>query len=279
MPVGAPLASRRTSKTENGRRSSGSWPAPGLHHDELSGRGGGGDRGRGEREDVVVGRQRRLAITPAATSIGIAAVYCTNRGHVRYLRMLSNSMAAAAAGDARTCSRSSCSSTRAAARTRRGSRRSSRPSASSTRPPHRRSSTSLLVVRQLLARELFSPAWISVGVLVWLGALAAAAGAALMWRNLATFALVLDAATATRADERARSCWRPSALLVPAAGAAAAPRGAARRAASGRRCCVAIVARRWRRRSALRGRGVPRGLERASDRRGVDRARPSRARA
>ena len=42
----------------------------------------------------------------------------------------------------------------------------------------------LLVVRQLAAREVFSPAWLSVGVLVWLGALAAAAGAALMWANL-----------------------------------------------------------------------------------------------
>ncbi len=30
----------------------------------------------------------------------------------------------------------------------------------------------LLVVRQLLAREVFSPAWISVDVLTWLGAMA-----------------------------------------------------------------------------------------------------------
>ena len=54
----------------------------------------------------------------------------------------------------------------------------------------------LLVVRQLLAREVFSPAWVSVDVLTWLSALAAAAGATLMWRNLMTFSLVLDAATA-----------------------------------------------------------------------------------
>src|SRR5207302_7981436 len=39
----------------------------------------------------------------------------------------------------------------------------------------------LLVVRQIVAREVFSPAWLSVGVLVGLGALATAAGAALMW--------------------------------------------------------------------------------------------------
>jgi predicted AlkP superfamily phosphohydrolase/phosphomutase len=55
----------------------------------------------------------------------------------------------------------------------------------------------LLVLRQLLAREVFSPAWISVDVLAWLSAMAAAAGAVLMWRNLVAFSLVLDAGTAT----------------------------------------------------------------------------------
>ena len=55
----------------------------------------------------------------------------------------------------------------------------------------------LLVLRQLFAREVFSPAWVSVGVLVWLGAAAAAVGSVLMWRNLLTFALVLDTSTAT----------------------------------------------------------------------------------
>jgi predicted AlkP superfamily phosphohydrolase/phosphomutase len=53
----------------------------------------------------------------------------------------------------------------------------------------------LLVVRQLLARQVFSPAWISVDVLAWLSAMAAAAGTALMWRNLVTFSLVLDLPT------------------------------------------------------------------------------------
>src|SRR4029079_857197 len=52
-----------------------------------------------------------------------------------------------------------------------------------------------LVVRQLFARELFSPAWVSVAVLSWFGAAAAAAGAALMWANLRTFSLVLTADT------------------------------------------------------------------------------------
>jgi predicted AlkP superfamily phosphohydrolase/phosphomutase len=50
----------------------------------------------------------------------------------------------------------------------------------------------VLVFWQLLSLELFSPAWISVGVLVWLGAFAAAVGSALVWRNVTTFALVLD---------------------------------------------------------------------------------------
>ena len=53
-----------------------------------------------------------------------------------------------------------------------------------------------LVLRQLLAHEVFSPAWISVGVLVWLSAAMSVAGAALMWRNLVTFSLVLDESTA-----------------------------------------------------------------------------------
>src|SRR5258708_36539300 len=52
-----------------------------------------------------------------------------------------------------------------------------------------------LVMRQLFARELFSPAWTSVAVLSWLGAAAAAAGAALLWANLRTFSLVLTAGT------------------------------------------------------------------------------------
>ncbi len=58
-----------------------------------------------------------------------------------------------------------------------------------------------LVVRQLFARELFSPAWTSISVLSWLGAAAAAAGAVLMWANLRTFTLVLATDTV---DEMAK---------------------------------------------------------------------------
>src|SRR5476649_1741712 len=60
---------------------------------------------------------------------------------------------------------------------------------------------SLLVVRQLFAREVFSPAWVSVDVLTWLSAMAAAAGATLMWRNLVTFSLVLDARSEEHTSE------------------------------------------------------------------------------
>jgi predicted AlkP superfamily phosphohydrolase/phosphomutase len=55
-----------------------------------------------------------------------------------------------------------------------------------------------LVMRQLLARELFSPGWVSVGVLTWLAAAAAAAGAGLMWANLRAFELVLEPETSRR---------------------------------------------------------------------------------
>jgi len=50
----------------------------------------------------------------------------------------------------------------------------------------------LLVLRQLLARELFSPAWISVAVLAWLATAAAGIGAGLMWANLKTFGQVIE---------------------------------------------------------------------------------------
>lgn len=50
----------------------------------------------------------------------------------------------------------------------------------------------LLVVWQLVAREPFSPAWISVSVLARLATFSAAAGALLMWANLETFGVALE---------------------------------------------------------------------------------------
>jgi predicted AlkP superfamily phosphohydrolase/phosphomutase len=72
----------------------------------------------------------------------------------------------------------------------------------------------VLVARQLLARELFSPAWISVGVLAWFGALAAGAGSALMWANLSTFRLVLAPATVAAMTQGALALAVSSALFL-----------------------------------------------------------------
>ena len=72
----------------------------------------------------------------------------------------------------------------------------------------------LLVARQLLARESFSPAWISVGVLAWLGAVAAAAGSALLWANLSTFSLVLAPETVAAMTQGALALAVSSALFL-----------------------------------------------------------------
>jgi hypothetical protein len=56
----------------------------------------------------------------------------------------------------------------------------------------------LVVLRQLLATELLSPGWISFRFLVWISALAATIGSALMWANLRGFRSVLAEATVRR---------------------------------------------------------------------------------
>jgi predicted AlkP superfamily phosphohydrolase/phosphomutase len=129
----------------------------------------------------------------------------------------------------------------------------------------------LLVLRQLLAREVFSPAWISVDVLTWLGAIAAAGGALLMWRNLVTFSLVLEPATATALIESTLVLAATAVLCVllgifrlkaPDARAIWAPLFAILLASS-----VAALL-------ALRGRGVPPLLEARPIDAAFDRARP-----
>ena len=129
----------------------------------------------------------------------------------------------------------------------------------------------LLVLRQLLAREVFSPAWISVDVLTWLGALAAAGGALLMWRNLVTFSLVLEPATATALIESTLVLAATAVLCVllaifrlkaPDARAIWAPLFAILLVSS-----VAALL-------ALRGRGVPPPLEARPIDAAFDRARP-----
>ena len=55
---------RMISKTENGRRSNGSLPRPGLDHDELSWLGRGSYFGSSEGDDVVIGREARVLNDP-----------------------------------------------------------------------------------------------------------------------------------------------------------------------------------------------------------------------
>lgn len=71
-----------------------------------------------------------------------------------------------------------------------------------------------LVLRQLFARELFSPAWVSVGVLTWLVAVSALAGAGLMWANLQTFELVLEPSTIRQMTNGAITLVVSAACLV-----------------------------------------------------------------
>ncbi len=72
----------------------------------------------------------------------------------------------------------------------------------------------LLVLRQLLGRELFSPAWISVGALVWLTAISSASAATLMWANVRTFGRVLDAATADALNRSAAALAATAGLCI-----------------------------------------------------------------
>ena len=64
MPVGVPRASRRISNTENGRRSSGSTPAPGLTITNCPGAAAAAMAGAREREHVVIARQRPVRDHP-----------------------------------------------------------------------------------------------------------------------------------------------------------------------------------------------------------------------
>ncbi len=50
----------------------------------------------------------------------------------------------------------------------------------------------LIVLRQLVARRMLSPGWISLRILAWLGTVLSGLAAALMWLNLAAFGAVLD---------------------------------------------------------------------------------------
>jgi predicted AlkP superfamily phosphohydrolase/phosphomutase len=115
----------------------------------------------------------------------------------------------------------------------------------------------VLVVRQLLARELFSPAWISVAVLSWLSAAAATAGAVLLWANLRTFALVLEPAALDAVAVSAAVLLGCAILFVLI--------GLLRRATGSRVawavCLACVVLTSLATPVALRGRGVPPPLD------------------
>src|SRR5438132_5793601 len=83
MPAGVPLVSRRTSKTENGRRSSGSCPSRGLTMTNCPGVAAAAMRGALSARTLYSGDSGVLDVTSAATSKGdIAAVYFANRCEV-----------------------------------------------------------------------------------------------------------------------------------------------------------------------------------------------------
>ena len=66
----------------------------------------------------------------------------------------------------------------------------------------------VLLLRALLGRDQFSPAWVSVSVLAWAGFGVAVAGAAEMWANVDTFGVVLEGKTT-------EALWK-SAIVVAA---------------------------------------------------------------
>jgi type I phosphodiesterase/nucleotide pyrophosphatase len=116
-----------------------------------------------------------------------------------------------------------------------------------------------LVVRLLLARELVSPAWLSISVLGWMAAAASLAGAGLMQTNLRAFELVLEPATVTRMSNGVLTLVMSSALFVFVALLRA------HMGPPGRNVCGALLAAVWigsvAAPIALRGPGVPLAVE------------------
>ncbi len=96
----------------------------------------------------------------------------------------------------------------------------------------------VLVVRRVLGREGFSPAWISVRVITWLCAVSTAAGALIMWTNVGTFRLVLEPATVRGMTEGAIVLAAAAALLTLAG--IAQRYGGPRRVWAGVLCAVAF---------------------------------------
>ena len=105
-----------------------------------------------------------------------------------------------------------------------------------------------MLLREFVSVDIFSPGWISVRLLAWLSAVAAAAAATLMWLNLDGFPDALRRGRGAalhvrrrRDDGCPRSCCSASrSRTIPSAGAAAG---------SARRCSSSRSPARWRCRS------------------------------
>ena len=72
----------------------------------------------------------------------------------------------------------------------------------------------LIVLRQLVGREVLSPGWLSVRILAWLSAALAAGTCLLMWTNLSGFRAVLEPDTARRMAAGAAGMAVCAVLLV-----------------------------------------------------------------
>lgn len=72
----------------------------------------------------------------------------------------------------------------------------------------------VIVLRELFAMAAFSPGWISVRLLAWMGAVAAAVAAGLMWVNVDGLALALGDAAARRMTAGAIAATASAAILM-----------------------------------------------------------------
>ena len=116
---------------------------------------------------------------------------------MRFLRMFANSLLAGALGAAYSRS-SSFSSTRKCQSHPRRSCGGTRRSARSTALQLAVLFYVTMVVREFVSLDVFSPGWVSVRLLAWLSAVAAAVAALLMWLNLRGLPAVFDEAASRR---------------------------------------------------------------------------------
>ncbi len=72
----------------------------------------------------------------------------------------------------------------------------------------------VIVLRELFASTVFSPGWISVRLLAWMGAVAAAVAAGLMWVNVGGLALALGDAAARRMTAGAIAATASAVILM-----------------------------------------------------------------